>query len=142
MAKEGNKQVLWSEEERAAILRFIEGLRLDMGRPWQVVVKRFYESPSDRQRAYYRSTVLKALCDFTGYDEEEMHEYCKQRFGQKARIEVDGVACDVVAFTTSGKGKLDAMSAYMDMVIKWAARDLGVYIPPPREKWQRKEKAA
>ena len=131
------KIVLWGPEERDGALRLIGALKLDQGRPWMVVVKRHYESPSERQRGYYRSVVLHVLSDHTGYTEDEVHEYLKKKFGPKARIEIDGEAHDVVTFTTSDEGEIAAMSVYIDQIIRWAAMDLGVYIPPAREKWAR-----
>lgn len=48
MAK-AQKAILWGPEEKAGVLRVIEGLKLGLAKPWLVVIKPFYESPSDRQ---------------------------------------------------------------------------------------------
>lgn len=134
------KIILWGEPEIDSAHRVIDGLPKDPERPWQLTIKRFYESPSERQRGYYRSAILPALCrhvedcGFGTYSHEQMHEWLKQKFGPAARVEIDGEAYEVVDFTTSEQGDIAAMSAYIDKILQWASGDLGLYIPPPRRK--------
>ncbi len=133
------KIVLWDAEVRDTVYRVIAALKLDGKRPWELVIRPFYQSPSDRQRGYYRSTILPMLCNhvedcgYGRYTTEQMHEWLKREFGEKARVEVMGKTHDVVDFTTSGRGEMAAMSAFIDSVLRWAAGDLGLYIPPPDE---------
>jgi hypothetical protein len=107
------------------------------------VLKPFYESPSEKQRGYYRSTILPAIAKHVEesgqglFTHEQVHEWLKRKFGQHARVEIDGEAYEVCDFTTSDGGDIAAMSAYITMVLRWAAADLGLYIPPPREKWSK-----
>lgn len=132
------KIVLWDAEVRDTVQRIIAALKLDGRRPWELVIRPFYESPSDRQRGYYRSTILPMLCQhvedcgYGRYTPEQMHEWLKREFGEKVRVEVMNTTHDVVDFTTSGKGEMATMSAFIDRVLMWAANDLGLYIPPPR----------
>ena len=141
------KAILWGDEERDGILRLLSGLKLDNTRPWQVILKPFYESPSERQRGYYREVMLPALCrhveeaGFGHYTHEAMHEWLKKKFGQSARVEIDGEAYEVVDFTTSDKGDIATMTAFITKVLNWAAGDLGLYIPPPKQKWERRAAA-
>lgn len=97
----------------------------------QVVIRRFSESVSDQQRGYYRGVMLAILSHHTGYTAEQMHEWLKKKFGDTALVEVAGEAFDVSTFTTSNQGEVDAMSAFIDEVIQWAAIELDVAIPPP-----------
>jgi hypothetical protein len=143
MSSKSQKIILWDEECRDTVQRVLSALKFD-GKPWQVVIKRFYESPSERQRGYYWSVMLPALCrhveesGFGHYTAEQMHEWLKKKFGQSARVEIDGEAYDVVAFTTSNSGDIAAMSTYITAILQWAAGELGLYIPPPTEKWERR----
>lgn len=132
MAAKPQKIVLWDEEVRDTLYRVIAGLRLDGKRPWMAIIKPFYESPSDRQRGYYRSTVLKVIAEYTGYTDEEVHEWCKQKFGPRALVTINGEAYEVTKFTTSNEGEIAAMTAYMHEIKRWAASELALYIPPPR----------
>lgn len=141
------KIILWGDPELDRTHRVIDGLEKDPNRPWQVTIKRFYESPSERQRGYYRDVMLPAICKhvaecgFGTYSDGELHEWLKKKFGQAARVEIDGEAYEVIDFTTSDKGDIAAMSAYMDKILNWAAGDLGLYIPPPKKKWEREQAA-
>lgn len=142
------KIILWGDEERDGVQRLIAGLKLNNARPWQVVLKTFYESPSERQRGYYREVMLPYLCrhveesGFGHYTHEQMHEWLKKKFGQTAKVEIDGEAYEVVDFTTSDKGDIATMSSFITRVLNWSSGELGLYIPPPKEKWERKQRAA
>jgi len=138
----GKKIVLWDAECRDILHRYIDGL--DLSKPWQAVLKPFYESPSDRQRGYYREVMLPAIAKHVEdsgqgtFTHDQVHEWLKTKFGEHARVEIDGEAYEVCAFTTSGKGDIATMSTYITRILRWAAGELGLYIPPPREKWGRK----
>lgn len=131
------KIVLWDAEVRDTVQRIIAALKLDGRRPWEIVIRPFYESPSDRQRGYYRSTILPMLCRHVEdcgqghFTTEQMHDWLKRKFGESARMEIHGESYEVVDFTTSDKGEMAAMSAFIDRILMWAAQDLGLYIPPP-----------
>lgn len=133
------KIVLWDAEVRDTVHRVISALKLDGKRPWEIVIRPFYQSPSDRQRGYYRSTILPMLCRHVEdcgqghFTTEQMHDWLKRKFGESARMEIHGESYEVVDFTTSDKGEMAAMSAFIDRVLWWAAGDLGLYIPPPDE---------
>lgn len=138
MSTRPQKIVLWDAEVRDTAQRILSALKLDGRRPWELVIRPFYESPSDRQRGYYRSTVLPALCRHVEdcgqghFTAEQMHDWLKRKFGDSVRMELFGEAYEVVDFTTSGHGEMAAMSAYIDRILGWAAADLGLYIPAPR----------
>lgn len=134
------KIVLWDQQVLDTVQRIIGALDLD-GK-FEIIIRRFSESVSDRQRGYYRSTVLPALMDLTGYTEDEMHEWLRLEFGPTAQIKIHGVAHDVAKFSTSKKGQVAEMQAYLERVCEWAAGNLGCYIPPPNRDWRKEKKAA
>lgn len=135
--------ILWDEEARDTVQRVLSALKFD-GKPWQVVIKRFYESPSDRQRGYYRSVILPAMCQHVEasggghFTPDQMHECLKKKFGPTVHMELWGEAYEVVDFTTGNGGEIAAMSLYIDRILNYAAGELGLYISPPTEKWMRK----
>lgn len=136
------KIVLWDAQVLDTVLRIIGALDLD-GK-FEIIIRRFSESVSDRQRGYYRSTVLPTLCAHVNdsYSHEEMHEFCKKKFGTASLVEINGEAFDVSTFSTSNNGTVSEMNQYLENVCQWAAGNLGCYIPPPNRDWRKEKKAA
>lgn len=121
--------VLWDAEVRETAHKVIDALELE-GKH-EVIIRKHSQNTSDRQRGYYRTVVLRTLGEELGYDEEDMHEVLKQEFGEAAQIKVNGKTYDVTRFTTSRKGSVEEMQAYLERVCRWAASELGIYIEPP-----------
>jgi hypothetical protein len=129
--------VMWDEEARDQVLRFLSKLPLNPLKPTVIEVRPYEEAPSDDQRGYYQTVVLNHLCDHTGYRKHEMHEFLRQEFGPKAHIEVGRIKRDVSTFTTSNKGSMKLMAVFLDIVIAFARDELGVIIPPPTTQEER-----
>jgi hypothetical protein len=101
-----------------------------------ITVERARATRSHAQNAWYFGCILKALSDHTGYTVDELHEYCKQRFNAKtvAFCDHDGVIKDeqTIGLSTTKLNKI-TFGEYCEAIRQWAAQDLDVVIPDPRE---------
>ena len=128
--------VMWDEEARDQILRYLASLSLDPLKPPVLELRPYEDAPSDDQRGYYHTAVLPALCDWSGYRKHEMDKFLHEEFGPKVHMEVGGRKRDVSVFTMSGRGSKRVVTVFLDMVIQWA-NDQGVFIPPPSNRRER-----
>lgn len=79
------------------------------------------------QNNYYHGVVIKILSEFTGYEPEEMHEALKIKF-----LTYENVKGLPVTLSTT-QLKTHEFEEFLKRVRRWAAIDLGVYIPQPNE---------
>ena len=80
-----------------------------------------------QQNRYLFGVVYKMIADFTGYDTDDIHEYCKDRFGGKKVIVDKPVSISTTKYTT------EEMAEYLDKIKQWSAEFLNLYIPDPNE---------
>ncbi len=108
-------------EEQRIVLdnrnRFREYLLSFEGKRVELVLRERQVTRSDQQNRYYHGVVIKILSDHLGYEPEEMHETLKKHFN------VD----------STSKLKTKEFKDYVDRVVRWAASELIVSIPPPTE---------
>lgn len=127
--------ILWDDQARDKILRWLASLSLDPLAPLALEIREFEEPPTDDQRGYYHSVILKHISEHTGYRRHEVDKFLHEKFGPRARLEVAGEVRDVVTFSMSNKtGSKVKTSAFIDLVLEWARDELDCYIPPPRLK--------
>ena len=99
---------------------------LDLTRPWSVEIKPYRKKRSLSQNAMYWAEVnriVKAIADFTGYDNDEVHDLLKKKFLTPTVIEIGGEVAErytTTNLTTTG------MSDYMERVRAFAATELGI----------------
>jgi hypothetical protein len=79
------------------------------------------------QNAYYQGVVLKILSEYTGYDHDEMHDALRYKF--LAYENVDGLM--TILSTTQLNTK--EFEVFLSRIRRWAAMDMGVFIPKPNE---------
>lgn len=97
------------------------------GKRVEVVLRQEKSKRSDQQNKYMWGVVYEILSDKTGYTPEEIHAIMKFKF---LRI-MDERNNEYVRSTT--KLNTAEMEIYLDKIKKWAAQDLGVFIPDPNE---------
>jgi hypothetical protein len=76
---------------------------------------------------YYWGVVVHMLSLETGYEKDEMHEALKLKFLQWEPLE--GIPTTV----STSKLSSDQFAEYVERIKRWAAIDLGVYIPSPND---------
>jgi hypothetical protein len=76
---------------------------------------------------YYWGVVVHMLSQETGYEKDEMHEALKLKFLQWEPLE--GIPTTV----STTKLSSDQFAEYIERIKRWAAIDLGVYIPSTSE---------
>lgn len=84
------------------------------------------------QLGYYFSTVVPAIADHCGYEEDECHIEMKRAWFPKREIEAKftGETCQEIP--SLSEATKEEMSAYLDRVLLEAAL-MGVPIPSPRD---------
>ena len=101
-----------------------------------VVIRRRRATRSLAQNAWYWSGILGMLSEHTGYTSEELHEWAKAKFLPKALAFSDGngevVEEYVVGGSTTKLNKLE-FGEYCERIRQFAAAELDVVIPDPRE---------
>jgi len=79
------------------------------------------------QNNYYWGVVLKILAEEIGYDRDEMHDALKYKFLRYENVQ----GLPTVLSTT--QLKTHEMEEYLQRIRRWAAVDMGIVIPKPRE---------
>jgi len=122
---------------RAFVLAAVPGKRI------RVTVEQYRKRRSDEQNAYLFGVAYKALCDATGYDVADVHEFLLgEHFGwtdkrvPKSRKFPDGIERVPVRSTTrDASGKRSVLTTmefaeYVDHVQRFAAQH-GIFIADP-----------
>jgi hypothetical protein len=76
---------------------------------------------------YYWGVIVHILALEIGYDKEDMHEALRHKFLQWEGVE------GIPTCVTTTKLSTDQFWQYCEMIRRWAATDLGIYIPDPNE---------
>jgi hypothetical protein len=125
---------------------FVAALDLDKG--WRVTVEDMRPTRSHQQNAYLWGVCYKALADATGYETDEIHEYCcglmwgwKDHKVPKTPRNPEGVESVPVRSTTrdaEGKARTLNKQEFSDYIarIQRFAASRGVHIPDPEEQSQ------
>lgn len=98
---------------------------MDLEKPWRVTIKPFKKKRSLDQSALYWVSIVKPLCDHTGYSSEEMHDQLRRMFLPLVVYEdMSGENRETLTSTTS-LNTVD-MSDFMERCRVFAIQDLGV----------------
>ena len=106
---------------------FIRKLSEFKGERVQVCIERRQKRRSNAENAYYWGVVIPALCDWTGYTEDEMHDTIKQKF----LFEFDTVY-GLPRIRSTANLTTKEFEKLMTNIRAWA-REEGVFIPLPNE---------
>jgi hypothetical protein len=103
-----------------------EYLRSVDGKQLFVHYKRRSKLHSQQQGRYYWGVVLKTICQYTGYEIDELHEIFKYRFLRQE--DNSAIGCRIPSTSTLSAGEY---CEYLSRVITFASTDLGCVIPGP-----------
>lgn len=99
------------------------------GKTVQITIEERKKRRSNPQNAYYHGVVLKMIADFCGYRGEDeiagIHEELKRKFLPK-------IGNLNITKSTSSLNT-EEFSSFIENVRRWAAEELGIYIPDPNE---------
>lgn len=107
--------------------KFLVHLSKLEGKRIELVLRQEKSKRSLSQNSYMWGVVYEILSEHTGYTPDEIHAIMKFKF---LRI-MDERNNEYVRSTT--KLNTAEMESYLDKIKKWAAQDLGVFIPDPGE---------
>ena len=124
--KPGNE----SDEVHAHCVDFIRSLPED--KAWTVEVKEYRKNRTSEQNRYLHAVPLKIICDYTGYDLDDMKTYLCGEWTGWQTYEIMGQKKKRPVKTTS-EMTVDEMSRFIEWIPFWAARTLDLTIPLPGE---------
>jgi len=97
------------------------------GRVVECVFRPETKCKSDRERKYYWAVIIPILSEATGYGDQSMHEYVKEKFYPKFSV-LDKI------IPIEGKNMTTIQTEEMYSKIReWAWEFLNCYIPKPNE---------
>lgn len=96
------------------------------GKEVEVTVKKPEKKRSQSENRYFHGIVLPILCDYFGYDAEEMKDALKMKF-----LLIESGKIPTVRKTSSLSTV--EFEDFMTKVRQWAAQEWQVYIPLPNE---------
>lgn len=95
-----------------------------------VVVRLPRKDRSNKENRYYRGVVVVLISEHTGYTPEEVHEFLKLKFLSKIIV----LCGNDIRIPQSSTGLSTIQwEQWMTEIREWAALDLGIYIPLPKE---------
>jgi len=109
--------------------RYLVHLSKFEGKKVELVLRKRRSKRSDGQNRYYWAVVIEILADHCGYDPEEMHEALKLKFLSDRCVDENGL----VKIRSTAALNTDEFIQYTNRVVRFAAQDLGVYIPDPNQ---------
>ena len=117
------KLILEAPQRYLVHLSGLEGKRVEL------ILRKRKSQRSLQQNKYYWGVVVEILASHCGYDPDEMHEALKVKFLSEGQDEKTGL----IKVRSTTKMTTDEFIKYTDKVIRWAAQDLGVFIPDPNQ---------
>lgn len=93
----------------------------------EVIIRKERSERSLNQNSYYWGVVVQLIADHTGYEPEEAHEALKVKFLSDPKADKHGL----LRIRSTTKLSTVEFNDYLNRVVRWAAQELGVYIPDP-----------
>jgi hypothetical protein len=90
---------------------------------------------SQKARGYYRGVVLRLICDHTGDDSSDLHDFLKRRFTSPVVHTVLGEPFEVY---TTAEDDSQAFYDFVEAVRRFALVELGIETPDPDQRWKEK----
>lgn len=97
----------------------------------EVVVSKPQSKRSIQQNRYLWGVAYKLICEHTGNNKKDIHEFLLNKFAPRKYIEIEGKT-EIVTKRSSKMSKIDFMN-YKESIQQWAAEVLELYIPDPEE---------
>lgn len=99
------------------------------GKEVELTIAKRLRKRSLNQNAWYWGVAIELLSEHTGYEPEEVHEFLKGKFLKPKEMIVGKEKASIVPSTA--RLSVDGFSKYMDLIQRWADKELKVYIPSP-----------
>jgi len=96
------------------------------GADMQLSIERKRKNRTLNENNYYWGVVIATLCDYFGYEPEEMHEALKWQFLRKEEKEIPTVGSTASLSTTEFENLMSAIRV-------WALTEFNVSIPQPNQ---------
>lgn len=100
------------------------------GKTVEMSIREWKKERSDKQNRYYWGVIVKLISESTGYSDDETHSILSSMF-LKDHKELGGKRYTVVKSTTSLK--TDEFKQYTEECKRFAATELGIFIPDPTQ---------
>jgi len=98
------------------------------GREVTVSVQKYQKNRSLPQNSFYWGVIIEIIANHCGYFPDEMHEALKEKF---LSYGMDSHGLKKIKSTATLT--TDEFINYTNRIVIWAAAELGVYIPDPRQ---------
>lgn len=115
---------------RLWLLTFKPGTRV------AVTVKKYRKKRTDPQNRYYWGVVVETIRQHCGYEKEEMHENLKRLHASSPDpnyLAIPNSTRHLVRIESTARMSTERFSEYIEDVKRWAAVELGVYVPDAEE---------
>jgi hypothetical protein len=114
-------------QNREAFLRYVQTL----SGLHDIIIRKHKKDRSIQQNRYYWGVCLKIISDEIGHSVEELHQMMKLRFLLEKEVEIAGEKYGIAKSTT--KLTTAEFETYLENIKRFAAAELGIYIPDPHE---------
>lgn len=98
---------------------------------FEVIFRKEKKARSLNQNAYMWGVVYKLIADFTGENEDDIHEILKKKFLGESTIMIGGIE-EIIGRSTTKLSTVE-FEEYLTKVRAWANEKLEVFIPLPNE---------
>lgn len=99
---------------------------------WKIVATRHRKTRSNPQNAYHWGVIIDLICQDTGNDKNDIHEYLLGEYAGWETYEVFGRK-KVRPARRSHDMNVDQFNDFNEWCSAWAAKNLGIVIPMPGE---------
>ena len=104
---------------------------LEQDVPYILQITRFHPPRSQSENKYYWGVIVKAISDYTGMFDDEVHDALKQKFLTESIVLKNGIEMSYAKSTASLTTV--EFEDYCRKIRIWANTDLGLNIPLPHE---------
>ncbi len=100
--------------------------------PWKITAVRHRKKRSNPQNAYHWGVIITMICEDTGNDKNDIHEYLLGEYAGWEEYEVLGKR-KVRPARRSADMNTEEFNDFNEWCSAWAAKNLGMVIPMPGE---------
>lgn len=114
--------------DQSQFMAYISGLKGD----YELVLKKRFKQRSNKENRYYWGVVIPLLCEYMGYDNEEMHEAIKWKFLKK-QTDLHPKHEELPTVRSTTTLSTIEFEQLMEEIKRWAAIEFEILIPDPNE---------
>jgi len=119
---------LWQEDDFKNYMKSFEGKNIEL------ILRRQTHERTNQQNRYLWGVIYKMISDYTGMNQEDVHDFCKLKFNQKfiqVESKTTGEVLEEFIGGSTAKMTTEDFSNYTDSIRNWAASFLSLQIPDP-----------